>query len=277
MEVKSIIEDYEMKAIGGLAAAWELWERALLPSLLSGAGTWLGKIDDTVKQCNKIQNFYWRLMCNVPESCPKLALLCETFMVDMKFRIWLQKCLLLLQIQRLDEEALARQVYQQAEEKNGPGLGQEVREICEQIHLPDINKYNVDKKEIQDAIFEAHFKDMMKQFQHSKKLSDIKDDNFRSLQEYFHDRNLTNARFKFKIRTKMVEKVPGNFKNRYLYNETGVNCSDCNVELTQNHLALCPARASMRRGLNMCNLDNAVIYFRRYLADVKKTEERAGS
>jgi hypothetical protein len=34
MEVKAIIEDYEMKAIGGLAAAWELWERALLPSLL---------------------------------------------------------------------------------------------------------------------------------------------------------------------------------------------------------------------------------------------------
>ena len=75
----------------------------------------------------------------------------------------------------------------------------------------------------------------------------------------------------------MVEKVPGNFKNRYIYNETGVNCSDCNVELTQNHLALCPARASMRRGLNISNLDDAVIYFRRYLADVKKTEERAGS
>ena len=73
MEVKSIIEDYEMKAIGGLAAAWELWERALLPSLLSGAGTWLGKIDETVKQC---------LMCNVPESCPKLEILCETFLVD---------------------------------------------------------------------------------------------------------------------------------------------------------------------------------------------------
>ena len=216
-------------------------------------------------------------MCNVPESCPKLSLLCETFMVDMKFRIWLEKCLLLLQIKRLDDKALARQIYQQAEENNGPGLGQEVREICEQIQLPDINSYNVDKKEIQNAIFEAHFKDMMKQFQHSKKLHDIKDDNFRSIQEYFHDKNLTSARLKFKIRTKMVEKVPGNFKNRYLYNEIGVNCSDCKVELTQNHLTLCPARASLRRGLDMSKLDDAVIYFRRYLTDVKKTEGRAGS
>ena len=74
MEVKAIIEDYEMKAIGGLAAAWELWERALLPSLLSGAGTWLGKIDETVKLCNQIQNFYWKIICQVLESCPKLAL-----------------------------------------------------------------------------------------------------------------------------------------------------------------------------------------------------------
>ena len=55
--------------------------------------------------------------------------------------------------------------------------------------------------------FKAHFKDMMKQFQHSKKLSDIKDDNFRSLQEYFRVKNLTNARLKFKIWTKMVEKA----------------------------------------------------------------------
>ena len=50
MEFKTIKEDFEMAAIGGLAAAWELGERALLPSLLSGAGTWLGRIDNS-HQC----------------------------------------------------------------------------------------------------------------------------------------------------------------------------------------------------------------------------------
>ena len=59
MEVKAIVEDHEMKAMGRLVAAWELWERALLPSLLSGAGTWLGNIDATIKLCNSVQNFYW--------------------------------------------------------------------------------------------------------------------------------------------------------------------------------------------------------------------------
>jgi hypothetical protein len=45
-EVKSIIEDFQMQAVGGMMAAWELWERAMVPSLLAGAGTCrLGKLD----------------------------------------------------------------------------------------------------------------------------------------------------------------------------------------------------------------------------------------
>ena len=51
MEVKAIVEYHEIAAMGGRVAAWELWERALLPSLLSGAGTWLGNVDATIKLC----------------------------------------------------------------------------------------------------------------------------------------------------------------------------------------------------------------------------------
>jgi hypothetical protein len=40
MEIKTIIEEFPMQAIAGMMTAWELWERALIPSLLSGAGTW---------------------------------------------------------------------------------------------------------------------------------------------------------------------------------------------------------------------------------------------
>jgi hypothetical protein len=270
MEVKAIIEDYEMKAIGGLAAAWQLWERALLPSLLSGAGTWLGKIDESVKLCNQIQRFYWRVICQVPDSCPKLALLCEPGMLDCKFRIYYEKCQLLLRIKTLDDTALAKQVYLQAEANGWPGLGSEVRQICKEIQIQDINKYNIQKHVIQNAIYESHYKAMINLFESSKKLKDIKNDNFRGMQDYFNDKNLTNSRMKFKIRAKMVENVPGNFKNRFRYNETGLNCSSCKVEMTQAHCTLCPARAEMRVGLNMDNIDDVVIYFRRYLTHEKK-------
>ena len=44
IEIKSIIEEFRMQALAGCMAAWELWEHALIPSLLSGAGTWLGTL-----------------------------------------------------------------------------------------------------------------------------------------------------------------------------------------------------------------------------------------
>ena len=110
----------------------------------------------------------------------------------------------------------------------------------------------------------------MKFFQNSKKLKDNKEDNFRGMQAYFNDKNLSKSRMKFKIRTKMVENIPGNFKNCFKFNETGLNCFSCKVEMTQDHCALCPARAELRAGLNMNNIDDVVIYFQRYLTHEKK-------
>ena len=93
------------------------------------------------------------------------------------------------------------QIYKQAEENNLPGLEMEVKYICEQVQIKDINKYKVPKNEIQSAIFEAHYKSMISQFETYKKLEDIKHDNFRQMQEYYMDKNLANARMKFKIRS----------------------------------------------------------------------------
>ena len=71
------------------------------------------------------------------------------------------------------------------------------------------------KKEIQRAIKRSHYDDMMTQFQNSKKLKDIRNIDFSHFQEYFNDRDLETSRMKIKIRSKMLEKIPGNFKNRY--------------------------------------------------------------
>jgi hypothetical protein len=73
-EVKSIVDDFRMQAISGMMAARELWERAMVPSLLSGAGTWVGASTTEIEMCNKIQDMFWRVMFEVPESCPKIAL-----------------------------------------------------------------------------------------------------------------------------------------------------------------------------------------------------------
>ena len=265
IEVKSIIEDYKMQAMGGLVAAWVLWERALVPSILAGAGTWLGNIKEAIKLCNSLQDFYWRVVLKVPESCPKLALQCETKMTDMKWRVYEEKCLLLLRIKLLEDGSLAKTINEEAEDQGWPGLWKEVRSICIEIGIPDINLYQVRKQDVKKAIFKAHYQEMMIQFDTSKKLQDIKHDNFHELQDYFNDKSLENARMKFKIRSKMLQNIPGNFKNKYKFKENGLKCNLCPNEMTQNHCKICPERSEARNNLDMDNLDDLVIYFKNIL------------
>ena len=72
---------------------------------------------------------------------------------------------------------------------------------------------------------------------------------------------------KFKIRTEMLEKIPGNFKNRYKNQVDGLKCNLCIQEMTQNHCKICPERADLRKDMDMDNLDDLVVYFTHVLSD----------
>jgi hypothetical protein len=238
---------------------------------LSGAGNWLADIHNAVKLCNKIQSFIWRVILKIPEPCPKLALRCETKTTDVNWRIWEEKCLLLLRIQDLEDGSLTKVVNQEADDKGWPGLSKEVRQIYKEIGIPDINGYKMRKEDIEKAITKHHYRDMMSQFEGSKKLQDIRHNDFSKIQDYFNDTNLVNARTKFRIRTKMLDKIPGNFKNKYKKFENGLKCNLCPEEMTQNHCKICPARLEIRENLNMENLADLVIYFKSILSEKTKT------
>ena len=109
--------------------------------------------------------------------------------------------------------------------------------------------------------------DMMKQFEFSKKLQNIKASDFKNLQPYFSDKNIENARIKFKIRTKMLKKIPGNLKNQYKNVQNGLKCDFCVEEMTQNHCISCPGRKESRKDLDMSNLDDLVTYFKTILGE----------
>ena len=74
MEIRSIIEEFQMQAMGGMMAAY-------------GAGNWFGKCKQTADLCDDLQKKIWRVMLAVPESCPKVALRSDTKMIGMKWRI----------------------------------------------------------------------------------------------------------------------------------------------------------------------------------------------
>ena len=49
----------------------------------------------------------------------------------------------------------------------------------------------------------------------SSKLKDIKHKDFRKIQPYVLNKFVENTRLAFRIRTKSVQKIPGDFKNLY--------------------------------------------------------------
>ena len=163
-EVKSVVEDFQMQAIGGMMAAWELWEKAMVPSLLSGAGTWMGATASEFDRCDRIQDLFWRIMLEVPESCPRIALRAETRMIGMKHRVWQQKLLLLKRIKGMSTTTLSRKVLEQQKEYNWPGLSKEVKEICSEIDIPDLNDTDMAVTDIKKAIINHHDRKLVKRF-----------------------------------------------------------------------------------------------------------------
>ena len=72
-----------------------------------------------------------------------------------------------------------------------------------------------------------HYDDLKSELEHSKKLKDIKDEDFSSVQEYFKGKSVENTRMAFKIRSKMVTEIPGNVKNRYKNKKEELVCKYC--------------------------------------------------
>ena len=64
------------------------------------------------------------------------------------------------------------------------------------------------------AIRQHHHKEIQ-EIKGMKKLDPVNKDDFLELQEYFMDKSLENGRTAFKIRTQMLEDIPGNFKNKF--------------------------------------------------------------
>ena len=83
-EAKAIMEDFQMQAIGGMAGAWDLWEQAILPSLIANCGSWIGIRTQTYKTLNEIQNTYLRMIYSCPPSTPPLALRTQAGMMDLQ-------------------------------------------------------------------------------------------------------------------------------------------------------------------------------------------------
>jgi hypothetical protein len=235
-----------------------------VPSLLSGAGTWVGITAEAEEMCEEIQELFWVVMFRVSKTGPKVMLTAETSSTRMKQRIWLQKLMTARSI-LCQEDSLARQVYDHQLAMGWPGLAAEVTRICDKVGIEDLNKVMLDKEKITEAVFYHDYKEKKEDMEKYKKLEDIKHEDFRYLPDYMlKEKSVDKVRLAYRIRSKMVNDIKSNFKNSH---QSSLNCDWCDsgaVE-SQCHVTVCDGWEEERRGLNLGVMEDMVVFFQRIL------------
>ena len=259
---KQIIDTFEMQAMGGMMAAKQLWEGAIIPSLLAGARTWVGATAEAEAMCDQLQELFWRVMFELPSGTPKVMLTAETASLRMKQRIWLQKLLLAKKILS-QRESLAGQVYREQLKMGWGGLAKEVENICKAIGVENVNESVVGKQELKTAVEWHSYKEMKEDMEKSKKLAGVKNEDFRKPQEYMKEKSVENARQAFRVRSKMIKSVKMNFKN--MHKNEDLRCEKCSEEEeTQEHVLMCKEWEELWKDLNTDQISDQVTFFHRF-------------
>ena len=117
-----VLEDLHLQMIGGIKCGMDIWELAIIPSLLNNCSTWVETSSQSVDKLNKLQNIFLQTLFAVGQSCHSPALCWDTATLQMKVRIDQAKLNLLHHIKNLDKDTLAKQVYDEQSSHGWPGL-----------------------------------------------------------------------------------------------------------------------------------------------------------
>ena len=90
------------------------------------------------------------------------------------------------------------------------------------------------------------------------------------------DKSIENGRLSFKVRTQMLENIPGNFKNKFRNNKDKLKCRHCSSDqvMTQSHCLECPAWMEIKKDLDTTKIEDLVKFFQRLLTERAKDEKR---
>ena len=277
-EAVAVMEDFRSQTVSGFRTAIDLWELAIIPSLIHGSGVWTEISAETEKTLEDLQLFYLRLALKMGPGTPRVALRAQTGVLAMKYRIWIEKVMMIFHIRGLEEKAMAKKVWTEQWEQGWPGLAMEVSNICEVLAIPDINIIRMSdysKKMIRNLTREAcRSKDeecMRSEMDGLVKCDSIKIDEFK-LQDYFVKLNLYESRDMFAIKCNM-NKLRGNYRNGGQSKD--LVCVGCKMNSEVNsHVMECREYEEERSGLDMSDDRGIVEYFRRVMDKRRKTMDR---
>ena len=135
----------------------------------------------------------------------------------------------MLAIKEQEDSCLAKEVLKEQVKMEWPGLGQEVKEICKEIGLPDATSESVgmDKEDVKDAILLHHLQ-FLKIEMRGKKLEAMARTDMRNRREYTKF-NMEDCRMAFRLETYQFD-CRANMPTKY---GRDLRCRGCNPGLTE--------------------------------------------
>ena len=278
LEIATVVNDWRCRGAGGLDTASMLWEACCIPSILHGAGTWVEMGPRSTRRLNKLQNWFIRLVLQVGPGTPLPALLWDLGLLDMELRVWREKLVLAHHIKSLGEETLARQVYEEQNIKQWPGLALEVEEIGSKLGIPSIDTCWLDAKKFRKLVTAAchaeNEKRLRKLCETIGKCKTIKTENY-GKQSYIVKEKLHIARKIFKARYGMTE-FAENYKNNFKYKTTNWMCICKEEKESETHIlsGKCTAYGDLRNKTNIFDDKSLMLFFQEVLLRREELEEQ---
>ena len=146
-ETIAIMEDSRLNRLGGLKCAKEIWELAILPSLLNSSETWPIKDTKIQQLLEDFQSKLYRGLMAVPKSCLLPSLTYESNSLLMKYRVYSRVLNFIKHIHCHDEETnLSKQVLTEQISNDWPGLFQQAKCISEELNISGLLDPIISKK-----------------------------------------------------------------------------------------------------------------------------------
>ena len=273
-EIRAVIEDCRSQVCGGLAAGLDIWEAAVLPMLLYNADTWQDISQETTQELENIQKDFYRCLFAVGSGCPIPSLYWETGGILMKYRILMKKLLFLHHLATSPTDTLAKEILDVQHKLSLPGLSQECQPSLNQWGITKVESYSSLewKRFVKAKIQELNREDLKEQSKPYKKINhgQSTDDQFGRM-EYISKLNISEARTKFKLNTRMTPSIKMNFPSDSAFAKQFWTCPGCTDGVmdellvgsrdTQQHVLICPGYAQLREDLDLKEDKDLVHYF----------------
>ena len=237
LEIALIVNDWRARVTGGMETALMLWESCCIPSLMHGAGTWTEMTSETERRLNSIQNYFVRLVLRIGPGSPLAAILWDTSLLNMKFRVYIKKIMMIIHLRSLDKDTLANKIYEEQKSNEWPGLCGETRAICKELGIEDCNQTRLGKQKYKDIVVAAcHMKneETLRSTATEGKCHRISGEEY-GRKKYLKETNIEDTREWFRTRFGL-QPFAGNFSHNRRFAKSNWLCRCKSVREEESHI-----------------------------------------